>query len=796
MSTMSTPPSDPTATAIWPPPVPDWRGAGMTPPRDSHDDQQPVAPPGTGNVPLGMPVPRIDALAKVTGRARYAAEHPAPGVAYGVAINSTVARGRIIDIDSTAALALPGVLHVITHLNRPKMRSLNLAYKDMTAPAGQVFKPLHDDQVHYSGQPVALVVAETFELARHAASLIRVHYAQEAHSTHMLSQRDRAHEPTPLKAGYSPPPKPRGDADAAFIAAPVKIDSEFYSGVEHHNPLEMHASTVIYEADGHLTIYDKTQGSQNCRWYVSRVFGIPKRKVTVRNPYVGGAFGSGLRPQYQLALAVMAALSLKRSVKVVLTRQQMFSFGHRPETWQRVRLAAERDGALRSVIQEAVAETSRGEDYVEVVVNWAGQLYACDNVRLEYKLVDLDQYTPIDMRAPGAAHGVHALEVAMDELAWALRMDPLELRLKNYAERDAAKDLPYSTKELRACYEQAAARFGWAKRPIEPRSMRSGRELVGWGMATGVWDAMQMFARARAVLHSNGRLELSSAASDIGTGTYTVMSQIGAAALGLPLELVTFQLGDSNLPVAPIEGGSSHVATVGSAVDGACEKVRRKLWKLASHAGATGKRLAGARFADVECAQGTLRLRADPATCVPIGELMTAAGVQTLDEKYLLLPNVLKQKRYVRAVHSAVFCEVRVDESLGTVRVARVVSAIAAGRILSATTARSQIVGGIVWGIGQALHEETHADHALGRFMNHDIAEYHVAGNADIGKIDVLFVEEDDRIVSRLGAKGVGEIGLVGVAAAVSNAIWHATGRRLHTTPMTPDKVMTPDPAP
>jgi xanthine dehydrogenase YagR molybdenum-binding subunit len=778
--------------ATWPPPAaPASRETALSP--DILPGQQPVAPPGTGPIDLGMAVPRIDALAKVTGRARYAAEHPAPGMAYGVAVNSTIARGRIVDIDAAAARALPGVLDVITHSNRPSMRSLNLAYKDMTAPAGSVYKPLHDDRVHSSGQPVALVVAETLELASYAASLVRVRYEQEPHSTHLLSHMERAHEPAPLKAGYSPPPKPRGDAYAAFLAAPVRIESEFHSGVEHHNPLEMHASTVIYEAGDHLTIYDKTQGSQNCRWYVSRVFGLPKRKVTVRNPFVGGAFGSGLRPQYQLALAVMAALQLKRSVKVMLTRQQMFSFGHRPETWQRVKLAAERDGTLKAVVQEAIAETSRGEDYVEVVVNWAGQLYKCDDVRLEYRLVDLDQYTPIDMRAPGAAHGVHALEVAMDELAWALRMDPLALRLKNYAERDSAKDLPYSTKELRACYQQASERFGWARRPLEPRSMREGRELVGWGMATGVWDAMQMFARARAVLRADGRLELSSAASDIGTGTYTVMSQIGAAALGLPLEHVTFRLGDSNLPAAPIEGGSSHVSTVGSAVDGACEKIRRRLWKLADRAGTIGAALSKARFAEIEFAQGTMRLRADTRQAVPLTEILRAADVDELDEKYLLLPNMLKQKRYVRAVHSAVFCEVRVDESLGTVRVTRVVSAIAAGRILSATTARSQIVGGVVWGIGQALHEETHADHALGRFMNHDFAEYHVAANADIREIDVIFVDEDDRIVSRLGAKGVGEIGLVGVAAAVSNAIWHATGRRLRTTPMTPDKVMAPD---
>lgn len=755
--------------------------------------QQPLAEPGTGTVRLGASVARVDGRLKVTGQALYSAEYAAPGLAHGVAVNSTIACGRIRRIDASRALAVPGVLDVITHENRPKMRSSGLFYKDMTAPGGSPFKPLHDDQVLYSGQPVALVVAETFEAARLASRLVHIDYEEAPHETNLMAHMARAHRPSRLKAGYSPPPKPRGNADAAFAAAPVKVDAHFYSGVEHHNPMEMHASTVLWGEDGHLTIYDKSQGAQNCRWMVSHVFGLPKERVTVRNPFVGGAFGSGLRPQYNLILATMAALKLERSVRVVLTRQQMFTFGHRPETWQRVRLAADRDGQLRAVVHEAIAETSRFEDYVEVVVNWSGQLYRCDNVRLEYELVPLDQYTPIDMRAPGAAHGVYALEIAMDELAEALAMDPLALRLKNYTEHDASKGLPYSTKQLRACYEQAAARFGWSGRPLAPRSMRRGRELVGWGMATGTWDAMQMFARARAVLHADGRLVVGSAASDIGTGTYTSMGLVAADAMGLPLEQVVFELGDSELPVAPIEGGSSHMATVGSAVAGACENLQRILWALAQRIKGAG--FERVNFSDVEFSGGALRLSSDPAHALPYPELLARAGRSQVEASYLLLPNVLKQKKYIRATHSAIFCEVCVDEELGTVRVTRVVSAIDAGRIISARTARSQITGGVVWGISQALHEETHTDHALGRFMNHNYAEYHVAANADVPDIDVIFVQEEDTVVSRIGAKGVGEIGIVGVAAAVANAIWHATGRRLRSTPMTPDKVMQDAPA-
>ncbi|SMQ94431.1 xanthine dehydrogenase family protein molybdopterin-binding subunit [Xanthomonas fragariae] len=753
--------------------------SGLTPP---------VADQGTGYRPTGTGVTRIDGRAKVTGQARYAAEWPVPDLAYGVVVNSSIAKGKIVAFDLTAARAVPGVLEIITHENRPHMRGMDLFYKDMAAPAGSPFRPLYDDKILYSGQPIALVVADTFEAARHAAHLVELELLQDPHDTNLMINLDRAHKPKPLKAGFSPPPKDKGDPQGAFDHAACQIQADYYSGVEHHNPMELFASTVIRDADGHFTIYDKTQGSQNSRWYVSHVFGLSKRKVTVRNPYVGGAFGSGLRPQYQLPLAVMASILLDRSVRVVLTRQQMFTFGHRPETVQRLKLGADRDGSLRAIWHEAIAETSRIEDYVEVVVNWSGQLYACDNVHLGYTLVSLDQFSPMDMRAPGAAHGVHALEVAMDELSYAIGIDPLALRLKNYAQVNPADDKPYSTKALRACYQQGAERFGWAQRPLQQRARKEGNEWVGWGMATGQWDAMQMFARAHAVLHADGRLVVSSAASDIGTGTYTVMAMIAAEALGLPLEQVTFQLGDSTLPVAPIEGGSSHVTTVGSAVDGACGKLRARLLQLAQ--ALPDSRFAKAKLDEVVFANGMLALRVDASSAIALPEVLRAAGLTRVEDKFLLLPSVLKQRKYTRATHGAVFVEVRVDEELGTVRVMRVVSAIAAGRILNPITARSQIVGGVVWGISQALHEHTQSDHRFGRFMNHDLALYHVCANADIHDIDVIFADEDDRMVSSLGAKGVGEIGLVGVSAAICNAIFHATGKRIRSTPMTPDKVM------
>jgi xanthine dehydrogenase YagR molybdenum-binding subunit len=751
----------------------------------------PTAPPGTGRVHSGMAVSRVDGRAKVTGQAKYAAEESAPDLAYGVVVSGTVAKGRIKQIDIAKAKAVPGVIDVLTHENRPKMRSYDLAYKDMTAPAGSPFRPLFSDEIFYSGQPIALVVAETFEAARHAAALVSATYDVQEHDTRLLERLDQAYKPRPLKAGFTPPSS-KGDADKAFDAAPVKIASEYYNGVEHHNPMEMFASTVIYGEDGHLTVYDKTQSSQNSRWYVSHAFGLSKNKVTVRNPYVGGAFGSGLRPQYQLPLAVMGALHLKRSVRVVLTRQQMFSFGHRPETWQKVKLAADRDGKLQAIWHEAIAETSRLEDYVEVVVNWSGQLYACDNIHLGYKLVGQDRFSPLDMRAPGAAHGMHALEVAMDELAYELKMDPLALRLVNYAEKNPLEDKPYSSKELRQCYQLGSERFGWAKRPLEPRSMREGEELVGWGMATGMWDSLVMVARVSAVLHADGRLVVSSAASDIGTGTYTAMSIIAAERLGLPLEQVTFQLGDSTLPLAPIEGGSSHVATVGSGVAGACDKLKDTLLKMAQ--AMPDSIFKGMKEREVEFNDGRLHLRGQPNNGVMLTEVLAHAGKDRIEEKFLMTPQMLKQRKFSRAVHSAVFVEVRVNEQLGIVRVTRVVSAVAGGRIINAKTAATQVSGGVVWGISQALHEETFSDHRLGRFMNHNFSEYHVATNADIHDIQVIFADEEDRIVSKqLGAKGVGEIGIVGVAAAVSNAIFHATGKRLRSTPITPDKILLGD---
>ncbi|WP_421375025.1 xanthine dehydrogenase family protein molybdopterin-binding subunit [Paraburkholderia sp. DD10] len=735
---------------------------------------------------VGVPHKRVDGKLKVTGAAQYAADYAANGLTYGFVVSSTIASGRIVAIDASAALELPGVLLVLTHLNRPPLPLADQPYKDMVAPGGTPFRPLWDDRVWYSGQPVALVVAETLELARHAASLVKVRYEHTPHQTEMSEALMSAVPPSTEKGGFDPPPSPRGDADRALASVAVRVDGFYSTPAEYHNPMEMHGCTVVPDEHGHLIVYEKTQGVVNTKRYLTAVFGLKDDEVQVESPFVGGAFGSGLRPQYHLPLAVMAARDLKRPVRVTLTRQQMFTFAHRPQSIQRVALGASADGKLQAVIHEAVAETSRYEDYCDVLVNWAGQLYACENVTLGYKVVKLDVPTPADMRAPGAAQGLFPLETAMDELAEALQMDPLQLRLINYAERDANKNLPFSSKALRDCYREGAARFGWEGRPLAPRARREGRELIGWGMATGAWDAMQNEAAARAVLTPDGRVEVSSSTADIGTGTYTAMTQIAADALGVSIHDVDFELGDTRLPKAPIEGGSWTVSSVGSAVHVACERLRNRLVELARQYG--GGRFAMVARDEVRRAGNRLVCGSGSDDAIGIDALLARAGLETLEEQASVKPHE-KQQAYSMGTHSAVFAEVRVDEALGTVRVTRVVSAVAAGRIVNPKTAANQIAGGVVWGIGMALHEHGQFDHALGRQMNHNLAEYHIPVNADIHDIDVLFVNEHDDIVNPLGVKGVGEIGVVGVAAAVGNAIWHATGKRVRDLPITLDKL-------
>lgn len=745
---------------------------------------------------IGQPVKRVDGYDKVTGKAKYAAEFNVPNLLYGFVVSSAIAKGTIRRIDTRAALALPGVMQVFTHENRPRTAWFDMSYKDQDAPPGSPFRPLHDDQVKYSGQPIALVVAETFEVARYAASLIETTYDEESHITDLEDHLHEARDPEPgvMNLLKPLPPKPRGNADEALAQAPFSIKAHHVHGPQHHNPMEMFGTTVVWEkedTDGtpHLTIYDKTQGAPNSQLYVANIFNLPFSHVRVISPYVGGAFGSGLRPQYQLFLAVMAAKALKRSVRVTLTRQQMFTFGYRPQTVQDVELGGTADGTVTAIKHAATAATSQFEDYMETVVNWTGKLYDVEDTTLEYKLKSLDLYSPLDMRAPGGVTGDHAIETAMDALAYEMGIDPLELRQRNHSDKDWTEhDHPFSSKELRECWRQGAERFGWAERTHEPRSMRRDRVLVGWGMATGIWDASRMPARAEAVLTVNGKLRVSSATADIGTGTYTIMTQIAADTLGMPIDDVIFRLGDSDMPMAPIQGGSWTASTVGSAVKAACEALGKTLFNLTRQDYKSP--FYDADWSDVYFADGHMGLKTDLSVSMPLRALVALNGGRAISETASSVPNPLRQKQYSRNTHSAAFVEVEVDEDLGTVTVTRAVTAVAAGRILNPRTSRSQIIGGMVWGISHALQEDSKMDHRYGRFMNHNLAEYHIAVAADVRELDVIFVEEHDDVVNPLGAKGLGEIGLVAMPAAIANAVFHATGKRIYDLPITIDRVL------
>jgi xanthine dehydrogenase YagR molybdenum-binding subunit len=731
---------------------------------------------------LGKPTSRVDGRAKVTGTAKYAAEYNAPGLAHGFVVSSAIAKGRIKRIHTADALSVDGVLEVFTHEHRPKLASSHEKYTDEVAPSGSPFRPLYDDKILFSGQPVALVVAEEFEIARFAASLIRVEYERKPHVTDFEAQRKRGaiakRDPAQSVA--------RGNPAPAFEQAAVRIKAEYRMPVEHHNPMEPFAATAVWEGNGHITVFDKTQGPQNCRNYVAGVFGMPRDKVRVLSPYVGGGFGSGLRPQYELPLAVLAARALKRSVRVTLTRQQMFTLGYRAANVHEMTLAANQDGSLASFRHEAVSMTSQFEDFQRDLVNWSSLLYKCANSELGQRLVKLDQNTPCDMRAPGGAEAAYAIECAMDELAYAANIDPLELRLINYSDKDQIQDRRYSSKELRECYRQGAEKFGWSRRSPQPRSMRDGNELVGWGMATGIWEAMQMPASAKAVLTANGSVEIASATADIGPGTYTWMTQLAAEMLGVAIENVTAKLGDSALPDAPVEGGSFTVSSVGSAIHAACRAVQRELLGLAQKMARSP--LAGAKLDDVVFAEGKIRHKHEESREVSVADAMRAGKADRIEKEASAEPN--ERSKYSHLTHSAVFAEVKVDEELGVIRVARVVSAVAAGRILNPKLASSQILGAVVGGIGMALHEETVTDHRFGRFMSHNLADYHVPVHADVHAIDVIFVEEKDDEINPLGVKGVGEIGIVGTAAAVANAVYHATGKRVRDLPITLDKLM------
>lgn len=725
---------------------------------------------------IGKEFSRVDGVAKVTGTAKYAAEFHVPNLSHGYLVLSEIARGSIASIDTKSALKVPGVVRVFTHQNTPKSQNSD----------DKQFKALQSDAIVFNAQPVALVVAETFESAREAARLVKVTYRKEAPRTDVEALLPSA---TLAKAdGFSGPPvQTVGEPDAAIKKAAVVIEADYTIPIEHHNPMEPHAA-VAYWQDGKLKIFDKSQDVYNVRDHLAGTFGIPETDVEVVSPYVGGAFGCSIEPNYYPALTAMAARELQRPVKVVYTRRQMFTgHGYRPYTHQRVKLGAEKNGKLVAILHEATNNTSTVVSRGDSATRFTLKLYNCPNMKTTQKVVETDMGTPCAMRAPGAVSGMFGLESALDELSYKLGIDPMELRLINYAEHDPQTGKPFSSKALRECYSQAAKRFGWEKRTPEPRSMRDGKELIGYGMSTGVWYALQMPASVKVVLTAQGKAEVTSATSDIGPGTYTVMTMIAAEFLGLDAKDVTFGLGDTKMPKAPTQGGSWTTASVGSAIHGAADVIKGKLLEMANAQAASPFKDVAAE--DLVLLDGRLQHKDKPQLGLRTTDILKRANMTELVQEYRSVPSKERDK-YQTLAHGAQFVEVRVDEELGTVRVTRAVEATACGKIMNPKTSHSQEMGGVVWGIGMALTEATEVDHRYGRIMNPSLADYHVPCCADVMDITTDFVEEDDKIVNPLGVKGMGELGMVGIPAAIANAVYHATGKRMRELPITPDRML------
>ena len=692
----------------------------------------------------GAPLNRIDGVQKVTGAAKYAYEYPVEGVTYVFPVQSTIARGRVSSIDASAARALPGVIAVLSHENAPRIAPLD----------DQDLAVFQSDAVAYRGQFVAAVVAETLETACQAADLVAVRYEGQPHDVELRADRSDLYTPAfvPQKAApFYAADSVQGDVEAALAAAPVSLNNTYTTPTGHHNPMEPHTTLAIWSDDGEsVTVYDTSQGVYIRLNDIATAFGLPPERVRVIASYVGGGFGSrGFTHPYAI-LAVMAARVAGRPAKFAQTRQQMFGpAGYRSPTIQRVRLGAERDGRLTAIEHEVVAQTNALYEMTEPAAVATRTMYAAPNRRTTHRLARLDLPANSWMRAPGEAPGMFALESAMDELALACGLDPIELRLRNEPAADPETGLPYSSRGLVACLREGAARFGWVPRDPTPRARRAGRWLIGTGVAVSTYPTVQLPAAARIALDKDGRYRVSIAAEDVGQGAWTILTQIAADALEAPVEQVQLEIGDSTLPQAFPAWGSTGTGSWGWAIVDGAQKLRTRLRdEFGGAAPAEGLEVEGGFNGNPEAQQFS----------------MHAFGAQ--------------------------FAEVRINEDTGEVRVPRLLGVFAAGRIINPKTARSQFLGGITWGLSMALHENSVLDPHFGDYVNHDFAEYHIATNADVEEIDVTWIEEEDPHVNPMGAKGIGEIGIVGTAAAIANAVYHATGIRVRDLPITLDKLL------
>jgi xanthine dehydrogenase YagR molybdenum-binding subunit len=719
---------------------------------------------------------RVDGIDKVTGRAKYTADNHPENMVYGVFVTSTIARGAIKNFQLGEAKNAPGVLEIITHLNCPALPGYNPWAKD---PKKKGFewrglKPFHQNLVYHYGQPIAMVVATTWEKAVKAAALVKAEYMTEEAETDFdaLRKVDSKLKPS---GEYK-----RGEADA-YKKAEVYVENEYYMPIETHNPIELHATVAMWEGDDKLLVYDKSQGPKGTQSELARLFGIDEKNVRVITKFLGGAFGSGLRSWPHVPAACIAAKMVKRPVRVQLTRRQMFTMvGYRPMAWQKIAAGATKDGKLTGLTHHAISNTSRYEDYREGIVNASHYLYDCPNVNTSYKILPLDVNTPTWMRGPGEATGSFAIECILDELSYKLNMDPVELRIKNYAEVNPQNKLPWSSKYLKECYNKGREMIGWTKRSPTPRSVTENGKLIGYGMGGGVFGAYRGNATVKAVLTQEGKLTLMSAVSDMGPGTATAMVSIAADTMQMPHNKISFLLGDTEFPNGPTQGGSATTSTLGGAVSMVCDTLKKQLKEIALGLPV----FSGIAAADLEFGNDSIYAKTAMSKKMSLAELVKSTGKPQLEFIKESGPDMAVMQKYAMNSFSAHFVKVAVDPATGEIELLKVVCTGDGGKIVSPKTARSQMIGGAVGGIGMSLTEEALIDTKTGKYLTDTLGSYHVPRNRNVPFIDTWFPDLPDPVINPMGSKGVGEIALIGFAAAVANAVYNATGKRLSRLPL------------